>query len=67
VEVGGAAVWFGDLLVMGLPRKAVECRSAMNSNAVWGNLWLVAWVSGNDVWANDSELADGRLIFELEN
>jgi hypothetical protein len=66
VEIGGVAVQFGDL-VTGLWQTVVECRSAMNGSAVWGSLWLVTWVSGNDIWADNSELANGRLIFELEN
>jgi hypothetical protein len=45
----------------------VEYKSAADDSAVWGSLWLVAWVFDSDVWANNNELADGRLIFELEN
>jgi hypothetical protein len=39
----------------------------VNDSAIWGSLWLVAWVFGSDVWVDDSELNDRRLIFELEN
>ena len=47
--------------------RGVQIYSEVNDSAIWGSLWLVAWVFDSDVWVDDSELNDRRLIFELEN
>jgi hypothetical protein len=46
--------------------RGVQICDEANDSVIWGSLWLVAWVFNDDGWANDNELVDKRLIFELE-